>query len=226
MLLAIETSSDVCGVALMRHGELVYEAGLHIARSHAGHLAPMIADALLRVGASPADVEAVAVSAGPGSYTGLRIGVSTAKGLCLAGGSLLVAVPTLAALGHAARPWLPAGVLVLAALPSRRGEVYVASVDASDVLSTPVASAHRLDALPSSLTSGAPSVMVIGPAADPVAHALGEAGHETKAITLQPSAASVAHLGAARLAAGVTADVVGFEPEYVTAAYVGGAVGS
>jgi tRNA threonylcarbamoyladenosine biosynthesis protein TsaB len=222
VLIAIETSSDVCGVAVARDGEVIYEAGLHVPRSHAAHLAPMIGDALERAGARPADVEAVAVSAGPGSYTGLRIGVSTAKGLCVAGGAALVPVPTLGALAWAAGPWLPADALVLAALPSRRGEVYVAVVDEGDALSTPAAAAHRLDALPSSLIGDASRVLVIGPAAHPVAQALREAGHAATAIEMQPSAASIAHLGAARLAAGLTVDVAAFEPEYVTAAYVGG----
>jgi hypothetical protein len=80
--------------------------------------------------------------------------------------------------------------------------------------------AYALDAFPVDLVSPGP-VVVVGPAAIAVAEALARAGRrDVRAVTIQPSAAPVAALGAGRLAAGLTEDVASFEPDYVTPAYV------
>lgn len=126
-LLALTTATDACGVALWQDGRLQAELTLHRPRRHAERLVPLIRDALAHSGVEARDLGAVAVASGPGSYTGLRIGASTAKGLVAATGAALVAVPTLAALAEAARPWAAPGDLVCPVLRSRRGEVYVAA---------------------------------------------------------------------------------------------------
>src|SRR5215203_5491452 len=94
-ILSLETSVDVCSVAIHDNQTLLKEIVLHEAQSHASQLAPLIQDVLSLASLKPADISAVAVSAGPGSYTGLRIGASTAKGLCFALNIPLIAVPTL-----------------------------------------------------------------------------------------------------------------------------------
>jgi tRNA threonylcarbamoyladenosine biosynthesis protein TsaB len=102
LMLCLETSSPVCGVALthLATGELLAQAELRVEKSHASHLLPLAESLLQLSGYSLANVGAVALSAGPGSYTGLRIGAATAKGLCTALGIPLVAVSTLQVLAQ------------------------------------------------------------------------------------------------------------------------------
>ena len=126
LLLALETATDVCSVALADGERLVAELTLRRPRAHAENLTPMIGEALRLAKATPADLGAVAVSAGPGSYTGLRIGASTAKGLALATGAHLVAVPSLEAQAAAALPLAAPGDAIAAFFNSRRAEVYAA----------------------------------------------------------------------------------------------------
>lgn len=95
MILSIETSTEVCSIALHRDGELVAESTSYEAYSHAERLAPMIDELLREQEIKKAKITAVAVSAGPGSYTGLRIGTSTAKGLCYALDLPLITINTL-----------------------------------------------------------------------------------------------------------------------------------
>ena len=124
MILAIETATDVCAVALLDGGHAVATRQTDTPRAHAARLAPMIAEVLSEAGIAASGLRTVAVSVGPGSFTGLRIGIGTATGLALATGAALVPVPTLDALAVAARDAGIGGPL-LAVLPSRRGEVYV-----------------------------------------------------------------------------------------------------
>ena len=98
LILSLETSTTVCSVALHNNGKLVAAAEMHKEQSHASKLAVLI-DQLLKLADIPMNaIQAIAVSEGPGSYTGLRIGVSTAKGLCFALGIPLLSVGTLALL--------------------------------------------------------------------------------------------------------------------------------
>jgi tRNA threonylcarbamoyladenosine biosynthesis protein TsaB len=99
MILCIETTSFVCSVALFEQGVLVAIEESMEAKNHSTVMVPMIDQVLAKAHATYKDLKAIAVSAGPGSYTGLRIGVSTAKGLCSALDLPLIAVPTLQAIG-------------------------------------------------------------------------------------------------------------------------------
>jgi tRNA threonylcarbamoyladenosine biosynthesis protein TsaB len=225
MLLAIETAGETCGVALARAGEVVGSDALHGPRLHAASLAPMIERVMRAAGVRAGDLQAVAVSAGPGSFTGLRIGVSTAKGLCVAAGAALVAVPTLGALGRASAGRLRPGERLLAALPSRRGEAYVAEVDLGDPLARPAAASYALVDLPPELAPG--PTLIVGPAAEAVGAALASAGRrDARWVATQPDASAVAALGWARFQSGLTEDLAAFEPDYVTPAYVGAVTGA
>ncbi|MBQ3982257.1 MAG: tRNA (adenosine(37)-N6)-threonylcarbamoyltransferase complex dimerization subunit type 1 TsaB [Bacteroidales bacterium] len=95
MLLLIETATPVCSVALARDGEIIAELHSDEQNAHSSKLSPFISQILNQCGLRPAQLDAVCVSSGPGSYTGLRIGISTAKGLCYALDKPLIAVPTL-----------------------------------------------------------------------------------------------------------------------------------
>ncbi|MEO1077246.1 MAG: tRNA (adenosine(37)-N6)-threonylcarbamoyltransferase complex dimerization subunit type 1 TsaB, partial [Bacteroidota bacterium] len=102
LTLGIETATDVCSVALLEDDAVLAEASLRLPRQHAARLMPLVRDVLAHTGRATTDLDLVSVSEGPGSYTGLRIGVSTAKGLCLATGAALVGVGSLDALAQTA----------------------------------------------------------------------------------------------------------------------------
>lgn len=95
MLLAFDTASRFISLALHDGRRLHYEATWHSANNHTVELTPAIQRALAHAALQPADLAAVAISQGPGSFTGLRIGMGVAKGLALAQSIPLVAVPTL-----------------------------------------------------------------------------------------------------------------------------------
>lgn len=94
-LLLIETATPVCSVALAREDEILMELHSDEPNAHSSQLSPFIGQLFDWCGLVPAQLDAVCVSSGPGSYTGLRIGVSTAKGFCYALDRPLLAVPTL-----------------------------------------------------------------------------------------------------------------------------------
>ncbi|MEL0652761.1 tRNA (adenosine(37)-N6)-threonylcarbamoyltransferase complex dimerization subunit type 1 TsaB [Algibacter sp. TI.3.09] len=128
-ILNIETATTNCSVSIAKDGEtIVLKEDNDKSYSHAERLHVYIDAALKEVGITGADLSAIAISKGPGSYTGLRIGVSTAKGLCFALDKPLIAVPTLEALANQAP--VNHGVVV-AMLDARRMEVYSAIYDSN-----------------------------------------------------------------------------------------------
>jgi tRNA threonylcarbamoyladenosine biosynthesis protein TsaB len=113
MLLAIDTSTTETGLALYGEGGPLAEAAWRSGRNHTAQLLPQLDTLLRHVGAGRGDLRAVAVALGPGSWSGLRVGMSVAKGLALAGGLALIGVGTLDALAYQhARPGLPIFPLV------------------------------------------------------------------------------------------------------------------
>jgi tRNA threonylcarbamoyladenosine biosynthesis protein TsaB len=121
--LAVETSGRIGSVALARGGEVLAEEQFPHGLQHAAMILPVI-DRLCRAqGWAPRDLEQLYVSAGPGSFTGLRIGVTLAKTMALATGVKLVAVPTLRVLAENAPPDARNLVLVLDA---KRGQIFTA----------------------------------------------------------------------------------------------------
>jgi tRNA threonylcarbamoyladenosine biosynthesis protein TsaB len=129
LILSLETSTDVCSVALHDDQVLVGESSISEPQAHASRLAPLIQQLLSSFSVSPAQLKAVAVSAGPGSYTGLRIGASTAKGICFALGIPLVSVPTLHLIAYQGSFANPDGALLCPMIDARRMEVYMQVFD-------------------------------------------------------------------------------------------------
>ena len=149
-ILHIETSTDVCSVAVSKDGFLLYEKEDHSGPNHAERLGTYVDEALAKVEEKGQKLEAVAVSSGPGSYTGLRIGVSMAKGVCYGSDAKLLSVPTLQLLcvpvllgdgircykysgGEAekAEEQMEDGDLLCPMIDARRMEVYAAIYDRS-----------------------------------------------------------------------------------------------
>ncbi|HBG71563.1 MAG: tRNA (adenosine(37)-N6)-threonylcarbamoyltransferase complex dimerization subunit type 1 TsaB [Bacteroidetes bacterium GWF2_43_63] len=133
LILHIETATQVCSAALSRDGLLMEEVVAETEMAHASTLMPMI-DALLKQNnVVPADLSAVSVSSGPGSYTGLRIGVSTGKGICHSLGIPLIAVGSLhsAAFGMKEISKATGTDLLIPLIDARRMEAFAAFYDAS-----------------------------------------------------------------------------------------------
>jgi tRNA threonylcarbamoyladenosine biosynthesis protein TsaB len=127
LILNIETSTTNCSVSLSKEGEtLVLKEDNNNKYSHAERLHSYIDEVLIKSKISLSNLDAIAVSKGPGSYTGLRIGVSAAKGLCFAIDKPLISVATLEALAHQIK--IEEGVIV-PMLDARRMEVYSAIFD-------------------------------------------------------------------------------------------------
>ena len=131
-ILNIETSTDVCSVAISDNGQVIFNKEDHSGPNHAVKLGVYVDEALDFLDSHGLPLEAVAVSCGPGSYTGLRIGVSMAKGICYGRGVKLIAVPTLELM---AVPVLlgehpeQEDALIVPMLDARRMEVYAEVLD-------------------------------------------------------------------------------------------------
>ena len=127
-ILHIETSTELCSVAVSENAQVIFQQEN---RNHAEHLASMVDEALSFTDSHAIPFDAVAVSCGPGSYTGLRIGVSMAKGVCYGRDLKLLSVPTLELmcvpllLGEK----IEEGALLCPMLDARRMEVYAALYD-------------------------------------------------------------------------------------------------
>ncbi|KAB7732685.1 tRNA (adenosine(37)-N6)-threonylcarbamoyltransferase complex dimerization subunit type 1 TsaB [Rudanella paleaurantiibacter] len=138
LLLSIDTSTTVCSVALHRaeagatSATLLGAYELFTERTSSAMLTTLMGDVVRQAGFDLSDLSAIAVAKGPGSYTGLRIGVSTAKGLCFALDKPLLAVNTLRAMAEQVRRLMPLGEkapLLCPMIDARRMEVYCALYD-------------------------------------------------------------------------------------------------
>ena len=139
VILHIETSTNVCSLALTVNGEAIITAEDREGPSHAAKLPIFVQTTLSALKTMGLTLDAVAVSAGPGSYTGLRIGVSTAKGICYGFGIPLIAIDTLDILAVAGRQAMPDPIgFLVPMIDARRMEVYTAIYNDQLERKTPV----------------------------------------------------------------------------------------
>lgn len=129
MELSIDTSTSIASIALSERGELLAEVTWHAGRNHTVELVPRIRQLLEDHGKVTADVRAVIVAKGPGSFNGLRVALATAKGLAVALGVPLVAVGTLEMLAY---PHAASGLPVRPILQAGRGEIASATFQTKD----------------------------------------------------------------------------------------------
>ena len=138
LILCIETGTDICSVGIARDGELISLRESDEGRDHAKRVGVFVDELLRETGVQPDELDAVAVGMGPGSYTGLRIGVSFAKGLCYGLNIPLIAVGSLDALAEVAIEDNEAGILdvenwdeavLCPMVDARRMEVYTRLFD-------------------------------------------------------------------------------------------------
>lgn len=129
LILSIETATAVCSVALHQNGDLIAINELHQENVHAKRLMELIRNVFDESGFVNTATDAVAVSSGPGSYTGLRIGVSVAKGVAYALDKPVIGIGTLEALALRAIPFADSEDLIIPLLDARRMEVYSLIMD-------------------------------------------------------------------------------------------------
>lgn len=128
LLLALDCSAGACSVAVADGGKSRAFEHLDLARGHAEVLMPMIERVLNEAGCTARDLDAVAATVGPGSFTGLRIGLAAARGLALAVGARTIPVTSLEAIARAAGD---SGLPLLVGLDTKRGDFYVQWFDPS-----------------------------------------------------------------------------------------------
>jgi tRNA threonylcarbamoyladenosine biosynthesis protein TsaB len=212
--LGIETATSIASVGVVVEDRVVAERALPICGSHARTLLPLIDEALATAGIALDELDLLAVSIGPGSFTGLRIGLSVAKGLALATELPVIGVPTLDAYAHAAgvRPGILCPVL-----DARKGEVYAAAfrwcgADLECVAAAAAMTPARLAAMVR------PPCTLVGDGVDAYAdlwrRELGDAVELIPLSALPPSGAMVARLGLERFLTGGADDLALLEPCY------------
>lgn len=121
MILGIDSSAITAGCAVCDNGKIIAEQFLNTAHTHSETLLPMVRDMLRGAGIALSDMESVAVTTGPGSFTGLRIGISTVKGLCSGVGIPCVSVSTLEAIAY---NFIGIDGIICACMDARRKQVY------------------------------------------------------------------------------------------------------
>ncbi|UMY65988.1 MULTISPECIES: tRNA (adenosine(37)-N6)-threonylcarbamoyltransferase complex dimerization subunit type 1 TsaB [unclassified Flavobacterium] len=210
LILNLETATKNCSVALARDGVLVAlrevaDAGY----AHAERLHVFIEECLAEAEAAFSDLDAIAVSEGPGSYTGLRIGVSAAKGLCYALGKPLIAVPTLEVLARAANT--QTGTIV-AMLDARRMEAYTAVFSADG---TQLRETQPEILTPTSFADLPAPIWLIGDAQAKFRELAPEADFQFCEAILYPSATNMVKASFARYQNREWVDVAYFEPVYL-----------
>lgn len=124
LILNIETSTDICSICISRDLEILAKRETPRSYSHSEVIAVFINECLKEVGIKAKDLDAVAVSRGPGSYTALRIGAATAKGICYASDIPLISIGTLEALADSLKTVCKSNDLVIPMIDARRKEVY------------------------------------------------------------------------------------------------------
>lgn len=206
-LLAIESSGSTCGVGLSKNGVLMGEYSLFAKNVHDSMLAELCRRMLADHTLAADDVDAVVVSAGPGSFTGLRIGYSVAKGLCFGTNKRLVEAPTLQAFAAAAQEFAQSlgNARISVLIPSHKDIVYFQQFNANltpinEALCCPVADALKLVS---------PSDVVCGTGAH-----FSDTGHRLSGLE-RLSPRFILRLGRKLLQEGVASDAANATPMYI-----------
>ncbi len=206
ILLAVDTSTLQAGVCVWRDGRAL-ATRQRLVTTHSESLMTMIDEAFAEAQLGPGDVDAIACGAGPGSFTGLRIGLATAKGLCFALDKPLVMISSLAALAARA----PDG-RVLATLDAFKGEVYGAVFDVTG--GVPARAGDEAVLPPSALAARLDGVaFVVGSGAQKYPELVG--ARRLLDEEPGPRPADVARLAAARAARGDYDDLATAAPAYI-----------
>ncbi|MBO7263682.1 MAG: tRNA (adenosine(37)-N6)-threonylcarbamoyltransferase complex dimerization subunit type 1 TsaB [Alistipes sp.] len=221
LILSIETGTDICSVALSNDGELMALRESNEGRDHAKKVALFVDELLKETGVQPADLDAIAVGKGPGSYTGLRIGVSFAKGMCYALNIPLIAVGSLDALVQVAREDYDAGIVdveesdwnsasLCPMVDARRMEVYTQIFDTNGTSKSDVSAEIITPETFQDIRSNG-KLVIFGNGAQKCCEVLPDALY----ISITPSARGIVSLAEQAFNASQFEDIAYFEPFYL-----------
>ncbi|MCM1301592.1 MAG: tRNA (adenosine(37)-N6)-threonylcarbamoyltransferase complex dimerization subunit type 1 TsaB [Alistipes senegalensis] len=220
LILSIETGTDVCSVGIAKEGELLSLRESDEGRDHARKVGVFVDELLRETGIAPDELDAVAVGKGPGSYTGLRIGVSFAKGLCYGLQKPLLAVGSLDSLVEVAREDYEAGILqvddweravLCPMVDARRMEVYTQLFDAFGRPLNEVSAEVIDDGSFAAQRAGDRPFVIFGNGARKCAEVLAGA----VCVEVTPSARGLVRLAQQALGEGRIEDIAYFEPFYL-----------
>lgn len=216
-VLGIESATPVAAVAVAGDGAILAERMVFNQRTHSVNLLPMIKSVLEESGVGKQGLTGIAVSGGPGSFTGLRIGMSTAKSLAQVLGLNVVGISTLSSLAY---PLAGRGCYICPVLNARKNEVYSAVYDNKDVLTTlagPMAvSPEKLVQI--LLNLGGPVIFAgdgVSQYAEDFKASLGQLAGFAPAMSNYPRGAAVAELGLAAFSEGRGVAPADLCPEYI-----------
>lgn len=214
IILCLETATTVCSVALFDNEKLLTYQEYHIEKSHSVLLPTLVETSLNNAGLSKAELNAVAISEGPGSYTGLRIGVSIAKGLCYALDIPLIAVNTLASMAAAVNNYNKRQALLCPMIDARRMEVYCGVFDHQNNLVLDVAPVI-VDANSFSNLLETSEVWFFGDGASKCRELFSSQPNAEFVDDVWPSARGMGVLAQARFCSSKFEDIAYFEPFYL-----------
>jgi len=226
LILAADTSTRSASVALVRDGLVLGETTLSLGRAHSTTFVPALEELMRRCGVAHADLDAYACTVGPGSYTGIRIGLATLQAMAYAAGKPIFGVSTLDALALPLQ--VSRSLLVCPMLDARSGRVFASALDGAGV----PGSARRVeegnrravdftaDLASAASSAGCTTVVLCGDAAALHADTVRACLHDVDVTVTQgslanPLASSVALLAARRIVAGEPGD-----PTALTASYL------
>ena len=221
LILSIETGTDICSVALSNDGELMALRESSEGRDHAKKVALFVDELLKETGVQPADLDAIAVGKGPGSYTGLRIGVSFAKGMCYALNIPLIAIGSLDALVQVAREDYDAGIIdveeddwnsssLCPMVDARRMEVYTQIFDTNGTPHTDVSAEIISEESFSDIRTNG-KLIIFGNGAEKCCEVLPDAIY----VSVTPSARGIVTLAEQAFRNNQFEDIAYFEPFYL-----------
>lgn len=213
IILSLETATDVCSAALHDHGTLLSQAETHEPQSHGAQLAVMIDQVIRKANLEFKEINAVAITEGPGSYTGLRIGTSTAKGLCFALDIPLIAIGSLELLAFQAMDYNKSKALLCPMIDARRMEVYCLVADQNLHIIQPV-SAKIIDPYSFSELLNGNKMLFFGNGSEKCKEVL---HHENATFmsNIVPLATALGILADKKYKAGAFVDLSDFKPLYL-----------
>jgi len=214
LLLSIDTSIRGCSVAVHNDTGLLAAYDLFTDKSSSAMLTTLMRDSVTHAGFELSDIDAIVVAKGPGSYTGLRVGVSTAKGLCYALDKPLIAINTLQAMALQLAPFFP-GHLLCPMIDARRMEVYAAVLDENNAFVRETQAVIMNENSFEDLLADH-KVVFFGDGAAKCKPILEKHSNAVfPAMDIKPSAKTVGQLGTVAFQNGQFEDVAAFEPYYL-----------
>jgi tRNA threonylcarbamoyladenosine biosynthesis protein TsaB len=224
-ILGIETATLVCSAALVAEKKVLADIWVEEKNIHAERLMAQVGTALEEAHLAIEEIDGIALSIGPGSFTGLRIGASVAKGLAFATGKPVAAVPTLSSLAERIirSGDINEGMLLLPVLDARRGEVYCQLFEIRDGKAMALTDPQDMTLERAAGLVGDRTVVVTGEAADKMVSQL-MPGDRRRMLVADPQIARcsggiVALMGEEMLERGEQVDARELEPQYIKEFY-------